>query len=428
MEKLVEITGNEDIRWDTSNQLLSFTDLLQMGLRHLELDVHWVFQTLVMAHCGGVSIDQIDEKIAEINEKLAEKTDKQIRWDSESIGCFPSGSMIYSKDQRSLDEALSEINDWFNLRSTYQQATFPQELQAEALPFLMLMLDVTGDDGDWGTADAMHDIFDKYFEGQYYTPKHLEEEDGGVMPSIQEMSDRGFKFMVTSSKQLSDSMSDFFFLRSTVCDWTEVSVENLNPFPECTYEHGGSTLASGNGTFIRLVSSEIQYGPLNENGDLGNDYPFLDEEAMEKATACDTSMLAGDNMVPSRSKAYIWSWREGEPSFLFDENENEENSKQHWTLLDASDGRWMTLEEGDAQSLATVDSVLCAKKDESSPFGSFSLLSLPSSSSYSSAEQLCQEEGFDGVGVPPTSKYNHQFVEEMKTNGFSKAFIGLTFN
>ena len=59
------------------------------------------------------------------------------------------------------------------------------------------------------------------------------------------------------------------------------------------------------------------------------------------------------------------------------------------------------------------------------------------------------EQGFDGVGVPPTSKYNHQFVEvltlsffspfyhcfllrlffkEMKANGFSKAFIGLTFN
>lgn len=40
----------------TSNQYLSLTDQLRMGVRLLELDVHFVLGELRIAHCGGVDL------------------------------------------------------------------------------------------------------------------------------------------------------------------------------------------------------------------------------------------------------------------------------------------------------------------------------------------------------------------------------------
>jgi len=388
MEKLVEITGNEDIRWETSNHYLTLTDQLNLGMRHIELDTHWIFQELSIAHCGGVGFDQIDEAIANINEKLAEKTSKQIKWDSESIGCFPSGSMIFSKDQRSFDSAVQEMSDWFGENEDQ---------------FVIIMLDVQHEEGNWNSSQSMLAVFDKYFEGKYYTPTTLQDEDGSVFPSVNELSGRGYQLLISTTKDLGDDMTSSIFTRDMVCGWNEANVDELNEYPTCSYYDSDNEVVMNEGTFTRVVSSEIQYGPLNEGGHLGNDWPVLDEDSIPDVVKCNTGLLAGDNMVTSRARAAIWSWREDEPNNMVSAEQSE-----MCVVLNGNDGRWSSLD----CSSTSPQAVLCFTKDDS-PYGSYSILSLSGGNSYEDASQVCTENGYDEVGTPGTAFINAKLTDQM---------------
>ncbi|RLN15355.1 hypothetical protein BBJ28_00024462 [Nothophytophthora sp. Chile5] len=97
----------------TNDQLFSLTDQLQMGVRFIELDVHWFDGDLRIAHCGGFSSKLLDGLISVFNE-IAKMLGTDIEWDSETIGCKPSLSSIPSSEQRSLKDALSELATWLH--------------------------------------------------------------------------------------------------------------------------------------------------------------------------------------------------------------------------------------------------------------------------------------------------------------------------
>lgn len=97
----------------TNDQLFSLTDQLQMGIRFIELDVHWFNNDLHIAHCGGFSSKLLDGFVDALN-AVAKLIGSEIQWDSETIGCSPSLSSIPASEQRPLNDALEEIATWLH--------------------------------------------------------------------------------------------------------------------------------------------------------------------------------------------------------------------------------------------------------------------------------------------------------------------------
>jgi hypothetical protein len=97
----------------TNDQWLSLTDQLNLGVRVIELDTHWIDGSLRIAHCGGLHLGALNTVVRAINLalKLLHRT---IRWDTETLGCSPSLSSIPSQEQRSLTDALKEIKGWMD--------------------------------------------------------------------------------------------------------------------------------------------------------------------------------------------------------------------------------------------------------------------------------------------------------------------------
>jgi len=84
-----------------SNQWLSITDQLNMGLRHLELDIHYYKGSIKICHAGGVHFKQLDALLQFLSKELK----IEIKWDSETLGCFSQG-------YPTLRDALTEIVTW----------------------------------------------------------------------------------------------------------------------------------------------------------------------------------------------------------------------------------------------------------------------------------------------------------------------------
>lgn len=47
----------------TTNQLLSLTDQMNMGVRQIELDIHWHNGQIRLCHAGGVHIQKLNELV-----------------------------------------------------------------------------------------------------------------------------------------------------------------------------------------------------------------------------------------------------------------------------------------------------------------------------------------------------------------------------
>ncbi len=127
----------------TNDQYLSLTDQLNLGVRAVELDTHWVevrmhpFSAVAracleavnpqgritatsvqgelrIAHCGGFHAAPFNVLIRAVN-VVASLLGHPIHWDTETVGCDPSLSSIPVTMQRSFADALAELSAWLSL-------------------------------------------------------------------------------------------------------------------------------------------------------------------------------------------------------------------------------------------------------------------------------------------------------------------------
>ena len=133
----------------TNDQLFSLTDQLNMGVRFIELDIHWFDGNLHIAHCGGFKSKLLDGMIAVFND-IAKILGTGIEWDSETIGCKPSLSSIPAKEQRLVEDALRELATWLHA---------PEH----AGEFLMVFFDDEINLMKWKKVGKLLDCLKKYF-------------------------------------------------------------------------------------------------------------------------------------------------------------------------------------------------------------------------------------------------------------------------
>ncbi|EEY63994.1 uncharacterized protein PITG_02506 [Phytophthora infestans T30-4] len=282
----------------TNDQLFSLTDQLHMGVRFIELDVHWFDGDLHIAHCGGFKSKLLDGMIEVFNE-IAKLLGTGIEWDSETIGCKPSLSSIPSKEQRPLKEALKELATWLHAPEHKDE-------------FLMVFFDDETNLMKWKKVGKLLDYLKDYFpEEEILRPIELAYDT--KWPTIEELLRVGKRVVFMSGVDYFSDGEELLFVKDTVCNWQEPPLP-LAPFPACRFNESKTNIgiSDENFTIFRPETSEIEYGFLNADGQLGINKNLLNEESLPGVAQCGVNLPSPDNITPKRMEATIWAVSKGQ--------------------------------------------------------------------------------------------------------------------
>lgn len=311
------------------NKFVSLSDQLTLGVRALELDVHWVLGELRIAHCGGLHVAALDSLVNDLNEALEALGLGELKWDTETVGCNPSLSAIPAKDQRTALSALQEVVAW--LRAPNNTDTF-----------VTLFLDDQGDLVKWDKVPQLEQLFADgvvFDAGELLTPDAAAKEwpelaQGAALPAIGDILARGYRALVYSATDLQMSAgtpiwqeSDFF---SHCPGYSEgFSLASFLP-AKCTYGAADNPTHLDDGSFRRVLLPELQYGPLD--GDfrllpINGTPPALNAIVAAELAACGVNEPSPDKLTPQRASGFVWTWADGE-------------TPGECALASAQDARW----------------------------------------------------------------------------------------
>ena len=303
----------------TNDQYFSLTDQLNMGVRMVELDTHYVLGSLRIAHCGGLHLDGLNKLVEALN-YIAHSLGYDVRWDTETVGCNPSLSSIPAAAQRLFIDALAEIRAWMDDVGNERE-------------FLIVYLDDEPDLLEWGVVPKLVDEIRQVFpDDEVFKPTDRATQGGIPWPPVRGLLEQGFRVMFVSSSDYGVEMGSHVFARGPdVCNWQEPGLRDIDT-PSCTV-HGTSGFMVG--TMLRTPSCEIQYGPLNCDFAVSKkNSPILDEATMREVMTCGLNVPAPDLLTPERAAAAVWTWAPGYPQPSTDCDD--------LVYVAASDGRWRT--------------------------------------------------------------------------------------
>ncbi len=266
----------------TNNQWLSLTDQLNLGVRFLELDTHWVLGELRIAHCGGAKVGFVDAFMALLDDAARALGLPPVPWDSGDIGCWPSGSSIPAGKQRSLASAYVEVATW--LKDNPDQ-------------FVMLYHDDQDDMAEFGKVKYLLREAAAAFGDLVFTPA-----DWNATASVAELVARQKRVMLHSRTNYgSAAMGQLFYATASICNWTEPDLENID-LADCTVK-GEPTMA---GRIFRPETDWLMYGPFG-----GEDARRLNTTTLPPVVACGVNLPSPDGIVPATLAAQVWSLAEG---------------------------------------------------------------------------------------------------------------------
>ncbi|CAD7702622.1 unnamed protein product [Ostreobium quekettii] len=315
-----------DAKFETNDQWFSLTDQLNMGVRLVELDVHYVEHKLRIAHCGGIHSKPLDDLVKVLN-VVAKLLGDHVFWDSETVGCQPSMSSIGVHDERLFRDALQEIALWMNRTENQDQ-------------FVTILLDAQMDIQQWGKLHLlMNTILEVFPKELIFTPPDVEAFfESGPLPSFAQMLALGRRILFIVDEEWSRDSWKLIFSNRHMCDWTEPSLGALlvSPSCSCIVEQPGQPCdPTMYGQVMRVETCELTYGVF----DCGlhasdSDGPILDNVTLPRAYDCGINFPSPDLLTPQRAAATIWSWAPGQPQ------KNSTANGPMCVYISASDGRW----------------------------------------------------------------------------------------
>jgi hypothetical protein len=318
----------------TNNQWLSLTDQLNLGVRVIEIDTHWVGGVLRVAHCGGLHVEALNTLVKALN-TVAKLLGHHIRWDTETMGCDPSLSSIPAFLQRTFKDALEEVKIWMDLPENEDE-------------LVVLFFDDQPNLGQWGVAHKLQeDVLSVFSREDIFTQDDLAE-TGWEWPTGSDMVAAGKRLVMVSVADYGQDMAPLVFPRDTgICSWTEPSLQSVSGAPECVY-NGVTELFTG--SLVRVSTCELEYGPLNcEFIWKGGNAPYFDEASIPGVVDCGVNIPSPDLLTPSRAAAAVWTWAPGHPFSSNNSSEDygaenddgdDDDAIPSCALISASDGRW----------------------------------------------------------------------------------------
>ncbi|XP_071784442.1 uncharacterized protein MT2135-like [Asterias amurensis] len=234
-----------------ANQVLSFTDLLNMGIRSLEIDNWWCEDgAMRMAHLS----------------------------DEAAIGCLPY--------HRLYADGIKEIADWLNSPGNEQE----------------MVRIYLNEKFSQGHDEEVNRPLEQYLGKRMLTPAELKEDYGGVWPTVRQMRQAG-KNVVMASGSTAGSGELYthggFFIHHIY--WEDIKVNQFSNYPSC-----GTKNATN---MIRYYSDGTHYGPIYDG--VTSTGVILDFTEFIK---CRIQYPATDFITPSLIQTALFTWAKGEPS------------------------------------------------------------------------------------------------------------------
>lgn len=130
-------------------------------------------------------------------------------------------------------------------------------------------------------------------------------------PTFQELIDAGKRVVFMSGTDYSPEGDDLLFVKESICDWREPPLPFV-PFPTCRFHRPNTGPLDENRTIFRPETSEIVYGFLNADGQIGANKYLLDETSLPPLVDCGVNIPSPDNITPKRMESTIWAIARGE--------------------------------------------------------------------------------------------------------------------
>lgn len=259
-------------RVQISNHWLSVTDQLRMGIKHLEIDVHWFLGEARICHASNLNVPQINDFVKFIEQYLNIK----IEWNSQKLGCW-------GLDLRTFTDSMVEIKQWMDKN--------PGDV-------VIIYIDNDPDFLNWGKVNSLLNPIKSVFGNLTFTPKDKQQRYPNSWPTPRELLNANKKIMFASRFVLNAEYGETVFQPPY---WNEGGTRQFKPFPDCTPFNTPFS-------FRRIVDSAIQVGPFyNESNNL------FSEKGIRDLSDCNIHYASMDVSTPDNVKGFIWSWAENEP-------------------------------------------------------------------------------------------------------------------
>lgn len=182
----------------TLSQYFSITDQLNLGVRHIELDIHYFHRQLRISHCG-FSVGVVNY--------LFHWMERWLRWmnfayDTETIGCLPSFNGIPAEDQLLAIPVLEEIANWLKKECNRDE-------------FVILYLDISDNLARWKQVRELRTIILSTFDQLLIRPSS----SSSSSPSnstirLYDLIRMEKRVMIVSRRRFTE-MDDIFFYTNT---------------------------------------------------------------------------------------------------------------------------------------------------------------------------------------------------------------------
>lgn len=281
----------------TNNHALSLTDQLQIGVRWLEVDVHYFLDDLHTAHCGNLGSASITALFGAIDAKLAKYG--TILWGPELLGCFPSVSGIRPEEQITTRNTMLELRAWLDKPENQNEPLFLYLDTGSELSRLNKF-------GDLNTllVDVFGDLIVPLASVNNLAASQWK---NGTIQEFINKNQRVF-LLANSNTGLAYSLTDF-------CGGHKIlGTKYIDTLPDASRTIGGLKIYS-NSYFLRAYQSVLRYISLGEAGAITQVLPTtLDSGNIANFVRWNLNLVATDMVDGARMKAQTWSWAENEPS------------------------------------------------------------------------------------------------------------------
>ncbi|TMW64331.1 hypothetical protein Poli38472_012953 [Pythium oligandrum] len=301
----------------TNNHELSVVDQLNLGVRWLEMDIHYFLDDLRTAHCGGFGSNSVQVLFDVIKQQLSQYG--TILWSPDLLGCYPSLSGIRGEEQPTTKASMKEIRAWLDKPENANELIF-------------IYLDSGSEINALNKTGAMNVLLQDIF-GELLLP--LEELDAlkaanwqGASATLQSLLDKKYRVIIVanSKSEIAYGIKDF-------CGGHQIlDTKYIDDVPDTERVIGGQKIYS-DAFFLRSYQSPLRYITLDDGGRISESLPvLLDAEHIGKFVRWNVNLLATDSLDVATVKAQLWSWAENEPR----------STGTDTVALIRPDGRWIT--------------------------------------------------------------------------------------
>eukprot|EP00004_Rigifila_ramosa_P006690 TRINITY_DN1760_c1_g1_i1.p1 TRINITY_DN1760_c1_g1~~TRINITY_DN1760_c1_g1_i1.p1 ORF type:complete len:475 (-),score=68.95 TRINITY_DN1760_c1_g1_i1:66-1457(-) len=270
-----------------SNQRYSATDLLNLGVRHFEIDIWWVPLLEGIRLCHDPARDP--RFVKAVNDSSMRVYGRLPDWNPTQLGC-------YADFNRGLIEGLREIDAWL---------TLPQNTEE----FIILYYDTKFTPSPEIVLEAVEPLYE-VFGPRLFTNIERETLFPTRWPTLGELFGLGKQIMVENNADIFlavDLARDTIF---TPTSWSssrggsQFGFGSFSPFPACTVNNQFYY----NLALIRGLDGSISKGPVSQSS------KGLTESDMQQLWECGVNTVGVDQMQADYMPYFVWSWAPGQPT------------------------------------------------------------------------------------------------------------------